>query len=214
MQANGKPNRLAATTEARYLSMATHVDRMSRYVEVIARRLGLDDLAARLLRGAAKLHDAGKIAIPDRILLKPGPLTPTERSVIELHTVIGHEFLRSTGSDLLDVAAVIALSHHERWDGTGYPHGRVREEIPISGRIAAVADVFDSLTRDRPYRPALTVDRALRVIEAERGKQFDPYVVDAFFAGLPEIRRARRAKEVVRHLDSIRVAGRATARRS
>jgi HD-GYP domain-containing protein (c-di-GMP phosphodiesterase class II) len=208
------PDGLAATTEARYLSVATHVDRMSRYVDVITRHLGLDDLGARLLRGAARLHDAGKVAIPDRILLKPGPLTPAERSVIELHTVIGHELLRDIGSDLLDVAAVIALSHHERWDGTGYPHGRAREEIPLCGRIAAVADVFDSLTSDRPYRPAFAVDRALGMIEAERGKQFDPCVVDAFLAGLPEIRRARRAKEVLRSLDRIRVPGRVTPRRT
>ena len=183
--------RLAATLEARYFGMAGHVDRMSRFVEAIARRLGVDAAQAQVLRGAARLHDMGKLAIPDRILLKPGRLTLAERLIVEQHPVLGYELLRNSGADLLDVAASIALSHHERWDGAGYPHGLGGEEIALEARIAAVADVFDSLTRDRPYRAALRLPQALQYIVAGRGTQFDPEVVDAFLAADTEIRKIR-----------------------
>jgi putative two-component system response regulator len=165
---------------------------MSLYVEVIARALGISATRARLLRGAARLHDIGKVGIPDRILLKPGPLTRYERTVAERHPLIGHDLLYGSGCELLDVAASIALSHHERWDGNGYPHGLIGERIPTEARIAAVADVFDSLTRKRSYRPALRIAEALRLVREGRGTQFDPDVVDAFFAMEEEIRRVRR----------------------
>jgi HD-GYP domain-containing protein (c-di-GMP phosphodiesterase class II) len=186
--------RLHAAAEGRYHGIAAHTDRMSLYVEVIARALGISAARARLLRGAAKLHDIGKIAIPDRILLKPGPLTRFERSVIERHPIIGHDLLRGSDCELLDVAASIALSHHERWDGSGYPHGLCGERIPAEARIAAVADVFDSLTRNRSYRPALRIGEALRLVRDGSGTQFDPGVVDAFFAEEMEIRRVRRTR--------------------
>jgi response regulator RpfG family c-di-GMP phosphodiesterase len=189
-----------ATAEARYLSMAAHIDRMSRYAEVIARQLGVAASRALTLRGAAKLHDFGKVAIPDRILLKPGPLTAAERCVVERHTVVGHELLRDSGSELLDIAAVIALSHHERWDGSGYPQGLGRDEIPLEARIATLADVFDSLTRERPYRPAVKVAHALQLVRAGRGVQFDPDVVDAFFAAQAEIRRTRKSERAAKTL--------------
>jgi len=148
-----------------------------------------------LLRGTAKLHDFGKVATPDRILLKPGPLTAEERRVMELHTVIGYDLLRDSDSPLLDVAAKIALWHHERWDGAGYPQGLAGDEIPIEARIASVADVFDSLIRPRPYRPALKVGPALDLISAGRGTQFDPGVIDAFSAARPEIMRVRSSRK-------------------
>jgi HD-GYP domain-containing protein (c-di-GMP phosphodiesterase class II) len=184
--------RMLATNEARHFGIAAHIDQMSRYAEIIARELGMSGSRARLMRGAAKLHDFGKVATPDRILLKPGPLTAGERRVIELHTVIGYDLLRDSDSPLLDIAATIALSHHEHWDGSGYPQGLAGDEIPIEARIASVADVFDSLTRPRPYRPALQLRPALDVIRAGRGGQFEPGVIDAFFAARAEILRVRK----------------------
>ena len=183
--------RMLGTVEARQFGIAGHIDQMSRYVEIIARKLGVPARAARMLRGAARLHDFGKLATPDRVLLKPGPLTDAERLVIELHTVIGWELLRDSGSEILDLAATIALSHHECWDGSGYPQGLRGDEIPLEARIAKVSDFFDSLTRERPYRPAIRLNRALDFVRAGRGTQFDPSVVDAFFAAEDEIRRAR-----------------------
>jgi HD-GYP domain-containing protein (c-di-GMP phosphodiesterase class II) len=177
-----------------------HPQHKSRYAEVIARQLGVAASRALTLRGAAKLHDFGKVAIPDRILLKPGPLTPAERCVVERHTVVGHELLRDSGSELLDIAAVIALSHHERWDGSGYPQGLGRDEIPLEARIATLADFFDSLTRERPYRPAVKVAHALQLVRAGRGVQFDPDVVDAFFAAQAEIRRTRKSERAAKTL--------------
>jgi HD-GYP domain-containing protein (c-di-GMP phosphodiesterase class II) len=186
--------RLLATADARLFGIAAHIDRMSRYAELIALQLGMADARARALRGAAKLHDFGKLATPDRILLKPGPLTAAERAVIQLHTVVGHQLLCDSGSELLDIAAEIALSHHERWDGGGYPQGLRGDEIPLDARIAALADVFDSLTRERPYRPAVRRTEALKLINSGRGTEFDPDVVDAFTACAAEIRRTRGAK--------------------
>jgi HD-GYP domain-containing protein (c-di-GMP phosphodiesterase class II) len=182
---------MMATLEARYFGIAAHVDRVSRYTEIIAKELGIAASSARTLRGAARLHDVGKLATPDSILLKPGPLTTTERSVIQLHTLIGYDLLRSSETEFLDAAAVIALSHHERWDGTGYPHQLRGTDIPLEARIAALADAFDSLTRDRPYRPALNFSEALELVRQGRGTQFDPDIVDAFFVAEAEIRSVR-----------------------
>jgi HD-GYP domain-containing protein (c-di-GMP phosphodiesterase class II) len=187
--------RMLATNAARGFDIAAHLDLMSRYAEIIGRELGLSASRVRLLRGAAKLHDFGKVATPDRILLKPGPLTATERRVIELHTVIGHDLLRDSDSRFLEVAATVALSHHERWDGAGYPQGLAGDEIPVEARIASVADVFDSLTSARPYRPALKLRPALELISTGRGTQFDPSVVDAFSAARPEIMRVRSTRK-------------------
>jgi HD-GYP domain-containing protein (c-di-GMP phosphodiesterase class II) len=184
--------RLLATAQNRYLSVADHTVRMSRYTKAIADQLGLEAGRAQMLRGASKLHDIGKLAIPDRILLKPTRLTASEWAVLERHTTIGHELLSDSGSEQLDVAASIALSHHERWDGQGYPHGLRGEEIPLEVRIATVADVFDALTRIRPYRPAFKVAEAFELIQAGRETQFDPAVVDAFLSAGLEIRRLRR----------------------
>jgi hypothetical protein len=183
--------RLARVVEYRDDETAGHVERMSEYTEILARRLGLEDLAPDL-RLASTMHDVGKVGVPDAILLKPGPLTPDERREMERHAEIGCRMLSGSGSDLLDLAATIALTHHERFDGGGYPNGLAGEEIPLEGRIVAVADVFDALTSDRVYKRAMPVDEAARIIRAGARTQFDPRVVDAFDAAFEEIEATRR----------------------
>jgi putative two-component system response regulator len=140
-----------------------------------------------LLRQAAPLHVVGKIAIPDAILLKPGRLTPEEFEQMKTHTTLGAEMLERRGFPLLEMAACVARTHHERWDGTGYPVGLAAEEIPLAGRILAVADVFDALTHARPYKEAWPVADAVAEIGAQRARQFEPAVVDAFLRVLPEL---------------------------
>jgi putative two-component system response regulator len=160
---------------------------MSAYCAVIARELGwaAEDVAE--LQLAATMHDVGKVAVPDSVLLKPGPLTPDERAVMERHTVVGHEMLSGSQSALLELAASIALTHHERVDGHGYPRGLRGDATPIAGRIVAVADVFDALTSDRVYRSAIPVLDAVRILDDGRATQFDPDVLDAFERGLDEV---------------------------
>ena len=133
------------------------------------------------------MHDVGKIAIPDRILLKPGPLDAEERKVIQTHAEIGYRMLAGSGSEMLDLAASIAWTHHEHFDGGGYPRGLAGANIPVEGRIAAVADVFDALTSDRVYRPAFTVDDAIEEMQLLRGTQFDPAVLDVLVDSLEEV---------------------------
>ena len=171
--------RLADAAEFRDAETGHHTERMSRMCEQIARRLGLEEERCALLRDASPLHDIGKIAIPDEILLKRGPLTDHERSSMRRHPEIGHRLLSGSSSEVLDLAATIALVHHERWDGNGYPGGLAGDAIPLEGRIAAVADVFDALTTERVYRRALPVEGALALMREERGGQFDPLVLDA-----------------------------------
>jgi putative two-component system response regulator len=145
----------------------------------LAQELGLPEAETQLLRLTAPLHDVGKIGIPDHLLLKPGPLTPEEFEIVKTHTLIGASLLYGGHSDLVKMAETIACTHHERWDGTGYPYRLQGEAIPLVGRIVAVADVLDALTSDRPYRPAWTRAAALQEITLQAGKQFDPAVVDA-----------------------------------
>jgi putative two-component system response regulator len=171
--------RLARAVESRDAETGSHIARMSGLVYRLALALGWDEAGAETLRLASVLHDVGKVGIPDEILLKEGPLTPAERHIIEAHAPIGHGILAGADSELLRLADTVAWTHHERYDGSGYPRALVGEEIPLVGRIAAVADVFDALTSDRPYRDALPVGEALALIRAERGHGFDPEVVDA-----------------------------------
>lgn len=173
---------LASAAAGRYEAVAGHADRMSRIVEAVALELGFSTWRARSLRAASKLHDIGKVAIPDRILLKPGPLTSEEREIMERHTQMGFELLADSGDGMLDLAATIALSHHERWDGSGYPQRLRGDRIPLEARIAAIADAFDALTRPRAYRDALPLAEATEVVLAGRGSHFEPAVVDAFSA--------------------------------
>ena len=172
--------RLAEVAERRDHATGKHIDRMSQLCEEIALGLGWSDADAEMLRHASVLHDVGKVAIPDRVLLKPGKLDAEEWALMKTHTTVGAEMLSGSTSPLLQLAEQVALTHHERWDGGGYPHGLVGESIPIEGRIAAVCDVYDALTNERPYKRAWSVDEALDVIREERGRQFDPTVVDVF----------------------------------
>ncbi|HEY7708040.1 MAG TPA: HD-GYP domain-containing protein [Gaiellaceae bacterium] len=159
--------------------------RMASLCGMVALRLGIPAERCALIRTASLLHDIGKLAIPSRILRKAGPLTPDERKEVEEHTTLGHRILRGSGSEMIRVAADMALTHHERYDGKGYPQGLAGEQIPLEGRIAAVCDVYDALTASRPYRPLpFTREEAIRMIREERGRAFDPEVVDALLESL------------------------------
>ena len=180
--------RLARVVEFRDSDTGGHVERMSAYAAVIATRLGFGAGDARQLQLAATMHDVGKVAVPDAVLQKPGPLTPGERTVMERHAEVGHAMLSGPGGPLLDLAATVACTHHERWDGAGYPAGLRGSAIPLAGRIVAVADVFDALTSDRVYKDAMPFDEAVDVIREGAGSQFDPVVVEAFVRGLDDVR--------------------------
>jgi len=173
-------HRLAIAAEYRDDETFEHTGRVGVSAAAIAERLGLGADQVKLVREAAPLHDVGKLAIPDRILLKPGKLTAQEWEVMKAHAALGADLLSGSSSPVLQMAAVIAASHHERWDGTGYPSGLAGEEIALVGRVVAVADVFDALTHDRPYKPAWPVDQAVGEIRRAAGSQLDPRVVAAF----------------------------------
>lgn len=172
--------RLAAAAEYRDDETGEHAQRVGRTSSLVAKRLGLDRETVEVIRHAAPLHDVGKIGVPDQILLKPGRLTAAEFEVIKGHVEVGGRILSNSASPLLNTAAVIALTHHERWDGSGYLAGLAGEQIPVAGRIVAIADVFDALTHDRPYKEAWTLQEALSEIHEQSGRQFDPDVVEAF----------------------------------
>ena len=179
--------RLSMAAEFRDDETACHIRRMSRYCGLLSRWAGLDEERAEMVRTASIMHDIGKIGIPDSILLKPGKLTPGEYAFIQQHSEFGHRILTGATSELLDLAAAIALSHHEKWDGSGYPLGLSGEEIPLEGRIAAVADVFDALTTNRVYRKAFTLPEAITILKDGRGSHFDARLLDLFIAHLDEI---------------------------
>lgn len=172
--------RLALAAEYRDDATQQHASRIGRTAGLLAVALGLHDPDVALISRAAPLHDIGKIGIPDAILLKPGKLTDEEFRAMKAHTTIGAEILSGSSSPLLRLGERIALSHHERWDGRGYAQCLCGEQIPIASRIVAVADVFDALTHERPYKQAWPVEQAVAEILDERGRQFDPNVVDAF----------------------------------
>lgn len=179
--------RLARATEYRDPETGAHILRMSHYAHTLSREVGFDEAESQLILDASPMHDIGKVGIPDRILFKPGPLSPAERKSMESHTVIGAEILAGETGELLRLAREIALTHHERWDGTGYPYGLRGEDIPRSGRVAAVCDVFDALTSTRPYRPAWSVEEALAEIRESSGSHFEPVLVEALMDVLPQI---------------------------
>jgi len=194
---------LAAALDLRDNDTAGHSRRVMEYTLRIAKGVGCSKLQLNNIARGALLHDIGKIGMPDAILMKPGPLTDKERSVMDTHVGVGYSFLNHIG--FLAGAAEIVLTHHERFDGTGYPQGLCREEIPLGARIFAVADTLDAITSDRPYRPARTFAVAREEIIRESGKQFDPEVVSAFLAidqGIwPELRNKKR---VIRSLGIVR----------
>jgi hypothetical protein len=174
--------RLARAAEYRDDNSPEHTQRVAALAARMARHLGQDDRSVWLVRQATPLHDLGKIAIPDSILLKPGRLEPEEYEVVKTHAVLGARVLADSGSEVLGVAEQIARSHHERWDGEGYPDGLAGEAIPLVARLVGVADVFDVLVHERPYKEAWTVEDAAREIRSGAGAQFDPQVVAAFDA--------------------------------
>jgi len=174
--------RLARAAQYRDDNSPEHTQRVAALAARMARHLGQDDRSVWLIRQAAPLHDLGKIAIPDSILLKPGRLEPEEYEVVKTHAVLGARVLADSGSELLGVAEQIARSHHERWDGDGYPDGLAGEAIPLVARLVGVADVFDVLVHERPYKEAWTLEAAAREIRSAAGAQFDPEVVAAFDA--------------------------------
>ena len=184
--------RLARLVEFRDEETGEHVQRMSSYCALIARELGWPADRCERLRLASQLHDIGKIAVPDRILLKPGRLTTEEFETIKQHAETGHKMLAGSSSDVVQLGALIAYTHHERWNGMGYPRCLARDLIPQEGRIAAVADVFDALSSDRVYRAALPFKQAITMMVDERGRHFDPEILDAFVGAQGEVEDVRR----------------------
>jgi len=192
--------RLSMAVEFRDEDTGAHIERIGRFSTLLAEQIGMEEEFCERMVHAAPLHDVGKVAIPDAILLKPGKLTAEERAIVETHAEEGHRLLKGSSSAILDLAATIALSHHEKWDGSGYPRGILGETIPIEGRIVAIADVFDALTSDRVYRKAFTVEEAVAMMRAERGRHFDPVLLDAFLEVLgtsgPDAREQVRADPI------------------
>ncbi|WP_277251839.1 HD domain-containing phosphohydrolase [Neptunomonas phycophila] len=183
--------RLGRAAEYKDNETGMHVLRMSRYSRVLAKAAGLSDDDAEDLQQAAPMHDIGKIGIPDSILLKPEKLTHEEYTHMQRHTQIGAEILGDSESGLIQLAYTVAMTHHEKWDGTGYPNGLKGDNIPLAGRIVAVADVFDALTSKRPYKEAWPVEKALNVIKQDSGTHFDPLLVGLLEDNLEEILRIK-----------------------
>ena len=182
---------LGAVGESRSKETGYHVKRVAEYSKIFALHYGLDEDEAEMLRMVSPMHDIGKVAIPDNILNKPGKLDEEEFAKMQEHSVLGHEMLKYSDRPLLKAASIVALEHHEKYDGTGYPHGTKGEEIHIYGRITAVADVFDALGSDRCYKKAWNDEKIFSLFKEERGKHFDPKLVDIFFEHLDEFLSVR-----------------------
>lgn len=180
---------LSMAAEARDQCTGMHIERVGRYSEAVARQMGISGQEAAQLRLAASMHDVGKLHIPDAILLKPGKLTPEEFEIIKTHSAKGAQILSAADNQLLRMSREIAKTHHEKWDGTGYPDGLKGEAIPLWGRIVAIADVFDALSQERCYKPPVPLDEVRGIIESESGKHFDPAVVRALMRCWSEIDR-------------------------
>jgi putative two-component system response regulator len=179
--------RLGRASEYKDNETGMHIMRMSHYSRLIALEYGFSEVGAENLFNAAPMHDIGKIGIPDAIMLKPGKLTKEEFDVMKTHPEIGAEILGESDSDLLDLAKTVSLTHHEKWDGSGYPNGLAGEDIPIAGRIVAVADVFDALTSRRPYKEPWSVEETLKYMEQQKGIHFDPALIEAMQRCLDKI---------------------------
>jgi putative two-component system response regulator len=183
--------RLSRAAEYRDWETGTHIVRVAWYARIISRELGLSEAEQELMFRAAPMHDVGKIGVPDYILLKPGGLDEAEFEIMKQHTVIGYRILGGSSSELLRVAAEVALTHHERWDGSGYPERRQGDEIPVGGRIVAVADSYDALTSKRPYKSGWPAELAWQFLAANAGTRFDPDCVAAFQRGRADVDAAR-----------------------
>ncbi len=179
--------RLAKAAETRDNETGMHLIRLSHLCSLLGKVLGMSPSQCQTLATASLMHDIGKIGIPDDVLLKPGPHTSEEREIMQTHTTLGGEVLANGDNELMTMAYDIAMSHHERWDGTGYPNGLVAEEIPLEGRITSVCDVFDALTTIRPYKKAWTVEDAVDFLKENRGIMFEPRLVDLFVENLDEV---------------------------
>jgi len=179
--------RLSIAAEYKDTDTAAHIHRMSRYSAILAEGLGLSAAEVETMRYASPMHDIGKLGVPDAILMKPGKLTPQEFKEIQKHTLYGAKILENAKADLLQASEVIALTHHEKWDGTGYPKNLKGEQIPLTGRIVALADVFDALTSKRVYKPAFSLEQSLDIIKEGAGTHFDPKVVQSFMGNLDKI---------------------------
>lgn len=196
-------NRLVAATEYKDEDTGDHIIRISRYCSLIAKKLGLPPETVELIKYASPMHDIGKIGIPDHILLKPDRLTKDEFEIVKTHTTIGASILENSKADVLKLSREIALTHHEKFDGTGYPQGLSGKNIPISSRIVAITDTFDALTSKRPYKDPYPFQLALNIIESEKGKHFDPEIVDIFIANIEEIKQI---KEEVGSMENVSLA--------
>ena len=184
---------LCTAAEYRDEETGNHILRMSRMTAHIARAMGWDDDACDLILNASQMHDVGKIGVSDTILLKAGPLDDNEWAIMRTHTEIGARILQDNDTPLMQMAADIAAAHHEKWDGSGYPRGLSGEAIPLAARIAAITDVYDALSSVRPYKAAWPRDKALAYIREERGKHFDPTIVDVFFSEIDALDAIRAA---------------------
>jgi putative two-component system response regulator len=185
-------NRLISAAEYKDEETGDHIVRMSRYCTLMAEKIGLTDETVKLIQYASPMHDIGKIGIPDQILLKPGRLTADEFETIKTHTTIGASILAESRADVLKVAHEIALNHHEKWDGSGYPRGLKKEEIPISGRIVGIADTFDALTSRRPYKDPYPLEVAVEIIRSEQGVKLDLDLVAVFISHIDQVEQIRR----------------------
>ncbi len=172
--------RLSVAAEYKDDDTAAHIQRMSRYSAILAEGMGLSKVEVENIRFASPMHDIGKLGVPDAILLKPAKLTPQEFKEMQNHTIIGGKILENAKAEILKMSEQIAVTHHEKWDGSGYPHGLKGENIPLSGRIVALADVFDALTSKRCYKPAFSMDETMNIIREGKGRHFDPRVVEVF----------------------------------
>lgn len=184
---------LGEFSEARSKETGNHVKRVAEYSKLLALKYGLPEEEAELIKLASPMHDVGKLGITDTILNKPGKLAPEEFEIIKAHGVLGYEILRNSNRKIMQTAALIALQHHEKYDGTGYPNGIKGEDIHIYGRITAIADVFDALGSHRVYKAAWPLDKILEYFAGEKRKHFDPKLVDIFFDNLPEFLQIRDA---------------------
>jgi len=183
--------RLGRAAEYRDNETGLHIIRMSKYAQLIGLALGFSTAEGDMLLSASPMHDIGKIGIPDRILLKPGKLDPDEWAIMKTHASIGAEILSGHHSEILEMARTIAINHHEKWDGSGYPNGTRGDEIPLVGRIVALSDVFDALTSERPYKKAWPVREAVAYVTEQSGKHFDPDLVKVFHAEMPQLLEIR-----------------------
>ena len=182
---------LSAAAEYKDEETSAHIKRMSKLSALIAKRMSLSTNYVNLIATCSPMHDVGKIGIPDKILLKPGKLSAEEWEIMKTHTTIGENILSSGHSEYMELGTVIALTHHEKWDGSGYPQGLSGEDIPLAGRICAVADVFDALTSKRPYKEAFSIEKSIGIMQEVRGKHFDPDILDLFLQDMDEVLRIK-----------------------